>query len=139
MDSIRAAQRPREGSLPYTSGIADEPGLDYMTMDVEGFGGPTKVTVTDYSAHKVSVSKKMESMSELSGFLNDDRPSWTKVRWIHVNGLNWQCIKLLATTYNLHRLAIEDLLSVQRTKIDTYQDRNDSFETLIGQTLTCVY
>jgi len=110
-----------------------------MTMDVEGFDGPTKVTVTDYSAHKVSVSKTMEDMSELSGFLDDDRPSWTKVRWIHVDGLNWQCIKLLATTYHLHRLAIEDLLSVQRTKIDTYQDRSHCFETLIDQTRTCVY
>jgi hypothetical protein len=123
VDSIRAVQRPREGSIPYSGGVAAEPGLDYRTMDVEGFDDSAEVMVTDYSAQRCSSSKRMSSIRDFEEFFQYDRPSWAKVRWINVDGLNWQCIKLLATKYNLHRLAVEDLLSIQRTKIDLYKDR----------------
>ena len=125
--NIQAVQRPREGSLPYTGMVAAEPGLDYRTIDVEGFDGSAEVTVTDYSSLQCLISKRTDRLGELEEFLYEDRPSWCKVRWINVDGLNWQCIKLLAMTYNLHRLAIEDLLSVQRTKIDLYPDSNCPF------------
>jgi len=107
----------------YTGGIAAEPGLDYNTMDIEGFNGPAEVTVIDYSAKRCSMSKKMKMLADFEEFFTYARPKWAKVRWINVDGLNWPCIKLLAMKYNLHRLAIEDLLSVQRTKMDLYQDR----------------
>jgi hypothetical protein len=122
VDNIRAVHRPREGSLPYNGGVAAEPGLDYKTMDVDGFDGPAEVTVTDYSSQRC-ISRKIEVVGDLGEFFSCDKPSWAKVRWINVDGLNWQCVKFLALKYNLHRLAIEDLLSVQRTKIDLYQDR----------------
>jgi Mg2+ and Co2+ transporter CorA len=115
-------QRPREASLPYDRGVAAEPGLDYKTMDVIGFDVSAEVTVTDYSSQQC-ISTTLEMLSDFDEFFECDRPSWAKVRWINVDGLNWQCIKLLALKYNLHRLAIEDLLSVQRTKIDMYQNR----------------
>ena len=92
-------------------------------MDVEGFNGPCEVTVCDYSASKCLISKKMRRQNDWEDFFERERPKWSKVRWINVDGLSWDSIKLLATKYNLHRLAIEDLLSVQRTKIDLYQDR----------------
>ena len=110
--------------MPYTGTVAAEPGLDYRTIDVEGFDNSAEVTVTDYSSDRFLISKKTERFRDLEEFFGEDRPSWSKVRWINVDGLNWQCIKLLAIKYNLHRLAIEDLLSVQRTKIDIYPDRN---------------
>lgn len=119
-------ERPREGSLPYTGGVAAEPGLDYRSVDVEGFNIPTSVTVVDYSAKQHSVSGTMHGLGEIENFFAKHRPDWAKVRWVNVNGLNWQCIKFLATRYNLHRLAIEDLLSVQRTKVDSYKDREAS-------------
>jgi hypothetical protein len=115
--------RNREGSLPYTGGVAAEPGLDYRTVDVEGFNVPTSVTVVDYSAAQRSVSPPLHHITEIEQYFAQHRPDWAKVRWINVNGLNWRCIKFLATRYNLHRLAIEDLLSVQRTKVDVYKDR----------------
>jgi hypothetical protein len=108
--------------MPYDSGVAAEPGLDYRHMDVEGFDVMAEVTVTDYCAERCFV-RKMTFYSEIDEFFEHDRPEWSKVRWINVDGLNWDCIRLLATKFNLHRLAIEDLLSVQRTKIDSYQDR----------------
>ena len=123
MNHVRAAHRIQSGSGLYTGGVAAEPGLDYNTMDVEGFNAPADVTVTDYSARRCMTSKKMKMLSDFREFFQYDRPAWSKVRWINVDGLNWPCIKLLATKYKLHRLAIEDLLSVQRTKIDLYQDR----------------
>jgi Mg2+ and Co2+ transporter CorA len=92
-------------------------------MDIEGFHAPTEVTVVDYSSRRCNVSKKLKTQDEFDEFFQYDRPGWAKVRWINVDGLNWPCIKLLASRYNLHRLAIEDLLSVQRTKMDVYNDR----------------
>jgi Mg2+ and Co2+ transporter CorA len=92
-------------------------------MDIEGFNLPAIVTVVDYSAKRCSTSKKMRMLEDFQEFFHHDRPKWARVRWINVDGLNWQCIKLLATKYNLHRLAVEDLLSVQRTKMDLYPNR----------------
>jgi Mg2+ and Co2+ transporter CorA len=109
-------------SVPYTGHIAAEPGLDYRTLDVEGFDISADVTITDYSTERCSISR-IEALEDLQKFFMDDRPTWAKVRWINVNGLNWECVKLLASQYNLHRLAIEDMLSVQRTKADWYHDR----------------
>jgi hypothetical protein len=122
VSNIRAVQRPRQNSVPYAGSIAAEPGLDYTTLDVEGFDASAEVTVTDYSFERYNVSR-MDNLEDLQKFFADDRPLWAKVRWINVHGLNWKYIKFLASTYNLHRLAIEDLLSVQRTKADWYQDR----------------
>jgi len=123
VDNVRALNRIQSGSGLWTGGVAQEPGLDYTTMDVEGFHGPCEVIVVDYSARKCTVSKRMTMLQEFQEFFDCDRPKWSRVRWINVDGLNWPTIKLLATKYNLHRLAIEDLLSVQRTKIDLYSDR----------------
>jgi len=97
--------------------------LDYTTIDVEGFDNPAEVTITDYCAEQCATSNRIYSLLKLEDFFKVKRPTWTKVRWINVVGLNWRFIKFLAMKYHLHRLAIEDLLSVQRTKIDTYQDR----------------
>ena len=95
-----------------------------MTIDVQGFDNPAEVTITDYSAQKCTTSNRICSLNRLEEFCKSERPTWAKVRWINVVGLNWRVIKFLAREYHLHRLAIEDLLSVQRTKIDTYQDRS---------------
>lgn len=49
------------------------------------------------------------------------RPDWVVCRWINVNGLSWDVIKLLGNDKRLHRLAIEDLLNPKnRTKADWY-------------------
>ena len=51
------------------------------------------------------------------------RPDWAVCRWINVNGLSWDVIKLLGSDKSLHRLAIEDLLNPKnRTKADWYSD-----------------
>lgn len=51
------------------------------------------------------------------------RPNWAACRWININGLSWDVIKLLGNDKHLHRLAIEDLLNPRnRTKADWYSD-----------------
>ena len=59
----------------------------------------------------------------LPDFMDLPRPEWATCRWINVNGLSWDVIKLLGNDKSLHRLAIEDLLNPRnRTKADWYSD-----------------
>lgn len=77
-----------------------------------------KVTVIDYSADKV----EMRGVLDLESFLSAHRPDWTAVRWINVDGLSdLAAIDALARKYELHPLAVEDVLNVStRTKVDSY-------------------
>ena len=47
-------------------------------------------------------------------FMEEARPEWVACRWISVNGLSWDVIRLLGNDKGLHRLAIEDLVTVPR-------------------------
>ena len=59
----------------------------------------------------------------LEAFLNEPQPEWVMCRWINVNGLSWDVIRLLGNHKGLHRLAIEDLMNTRnRTKADFYND-----------------
>lgn len=50
-----------------------------------------------------------------------NRPAWSSVRWISVNGLSWEAISAISKQFQLHRLAIEDMVEIpQRTKADMY-------------------
>ncbi|KAG0223411.1 hypothetical protein BGW42_005907 [Actinomortierella wolfii] len=62
--------------------------------------------------------------SQFLEWLEKPRPEWSTVRWINVNGMSWDVIKALALRYDLHRLAVEDMLHVpQRTKVDSYPNQ----------------
>jgi Mg2+ and Co2+ transporter CorA len=54
------------------------------------------------------------------------------VRWIHANGLSWDVIKPIALKYDLHPLALEDMLhqSSNRSKLDYY--RNHAFCNIVS-------
>ncbi|KAF9401718.1 hypothetical protein BGX21_000845 [Mortierella sp. AD011] len=61
--------------------------------------------------------------TEFLEWLDEPRPEWSKVRWININGMSWDVIKAVSIKYNLHHLAVEDLLHVpQRTKVDIYPE-----------------
>ena len=64
----------------------------------------------------------VQEVEDLDDFLAHHRPEWSAVRWINVDGLcDMDAIHALATKYDLHPLAIEDLLHVsQRPKIEAY-------------------
>ncbi|TLD70067.1 magnesium/cobalt transporter CorA [Phragmitibacter flavus] len=82
--------------------------------------GPGKVVVTcmDYDALHCQTTV----VGEMDEFLNHHRPEWVKVRWINVAGVtDMGVIHALAAKYQLHPLAIEDMLQGGcRSKVETY-------------------
>ena len=124
-----------------------EPGLD--TSDPappyshgEGHAGPAselqqhcEITVVDYSQDEI-LQFNLDN-GNLEEFLQQPKEDWAAVRWINVNGLSWDVIKILGNHKGLHRLAIEDLLNTRnRTKADWYNDH--TFMVLCLQKLTHV-
>ncbi|KAF2744975.1 hypothetical protein M011DRAFT_469999 [Sporormia fimetaria CBS 119925] len=80
------------------------------------------ITVVDFSDENVKCHE-LDNFS-LEGFLKQERESWVGCRWINVNGLSWDVIKVLGNYKKLHRLAIEDLVNTRvRTKADWYADQ----------------
>ena len=82
--------------------------------------GPVAVTVIDYGPDKVEVHQ----VADLDDFVAHHRPDWATVRWINIDGLNDpRVIRALAEKYNLHPLAIEDVLHVtHRPKVEPYSE-----------------
>lgn len=84
-----------------------------------------RITCIDYCPAKVSI----EEIPNLADFLAHHRPEWSVVRWISVEGLtDLASIHALATKYDLHPLAIEDLMHVnQRPKIESFGGEESEF------------
>ncbi|KAJ5098559.1 hypothetical protein N7532_005560 [Penicillium argentinense] len=80
-----------------------------------------EITVVDFSQNEM---RQYELDNEsLEAFLAREREPWVQCRWINVNGLSWDVIKILGNHKGLHRLAIEDLVhTTNRTKADWYSD-----------------
>ncbi|KAG0211138.1 hypothetical protein BGX28_008448 [Mortierella sp. GBA30] len=82
--------------------------------------GAVDVTVMDLS-QKQYLKRQGMNNAEFLQWIKTPRPYWSKVRWININGMSWDVIKEISTKYDLHHLAVEDLLHVpQRTKVDVY-------------------
>ncbi|EGG10500.1 uncharacterized protein MELLADRAFT_76846 [Melampsora larici-populina 98AG31] len=84
------------------------------------------VDLVDYSEDQVNFLKFrpdcQQELDRLKHSLHRSRPSWSRVRWINVNGLNWDVIKLLALQYQLHPLAVEDCVHTSaRSKSEYYK------------------
>lgn len=84
--------------------------------------GPGEVTVTcmDYNAERSSVTEIRGN--DLDEFLAVHRPDWVSIRWINVAGLtDMSVIHALAKKYQLHPLAIEDMLQPgTRPKVESF-------------------
>lgn len=80
--------------------------------------GPVCITCIDYSPAEYAI----QEVGDLEDFLARHRPDWSAVRWINVTGLSdMRMIYDLATKYNLHPLAVEDILRrSQRPKVEPY-------------------
>ncbi len=80
-----------------------------------------QITVVDFSEEDIRVQHL--DNATLGQCMDEGRPAWATCRWVSVNGLSWDVIKLLGNNMNLHRLAIEDLTNPRnRTKADWYSD-----------------
>jgi magnesium transporter len=78
-----------------------------------------RITCIDYSPEQVV----FKDVQDLHGFIDRHRPEWSAVRWINVDGLSdLGVVRALAEKYNLHPLAVEDVLHVpQRPKVQAYE------------------
>ena len=103
-----------------------EPGIDTTATPPHPSLAPSlyaqcDITVVDFSQDDIRL-QHLENET-LPDFMETPRPDWAVCRWINVNGLSWDVIKLLGNDKRLHRLAIEDLLNPKnRTKADWYSD-----------------
>jgi Mg2+ and Co2+ transporter CorA len=106
-----------------------EPGLPYShgSTVVPDIGDPDKlnqlceITVVDYSSDNMKNHNLDKGSFE--EFLQQPVEEWSTVRWINVNGLAWDVIRVLGNHKGLHRLAVEDLMNTRnRTKADWYND-----------------
>ena len=81
---------------------------------------PVAVTSIDYSPDQAQVTR----VEDVDHFASTHRPDWATVRWINVDGVtNLHVIRALADKYNLHPLALEDVLhTTHRPKVEPYSD-----------------
>jgi magnesium transporter len=88
---------------------------------------PVYVSCIDYSQDQVLV----QDVNDLGGFLAHHRPEWSAVRWINVDGLtDMEVIHALAAKYQLHPLAVEDLIKIpERPKVESIGGSDSEFQT----------
>jgi magnesium transporter len=87
---------------------------------------PVFVSCIDYSDDQVQV----RDIDNLTGFLSQHRPEWSAVRWINIDGLtDMNVIHALAAKYQLHPLAIEDVIHIpQRPKVESVGGSDSEFQ-----------
>lgn len=79
-----------------------------------------EITVVDFSNDDISTADL--DNDNIEEFLHKPQEP-DDVRWINVNGLSWDVIRVLGNHKHLHPLAIEDLINTKnRTKVDWYSD-----------------
>jgi len=103
------------------------PGIEHHELaNLPSGSGRVPITCIDYCPDQILV----QEINNLEEFIARHRPDWSVVRWISVDGLtDMAAIHALATKYNLHPLAVEDLLHVpQRPKVETYGGDDGDFQ-----------
>lgn len=110
----------------------EEPGIDpnqplpaynaeWMAATAADLYKRCEISVVDFSQHEMR--QYILDNDTLEPFLAREREPWVQCRWINVNGLSWDVIRILGNHKCLHRLAIEDLINeTNRTKVDWYSD-----------------
>jgi magnesium transporter len=112
---------------PTGAGLHGAPGIEYEEIQNRP-GGKAKAAITciDYSPGHILVQK----IEDLGTFVQHHRPEWSLVRWISIVGLSdMDAIHALATKYQLHPLAVEDVVHArQRPKVDVYGGEESEFQ-----------
>lgn len=101
-------------------GATGEPGDQAQSEIIDQ---TVRITCTDYSPDEAQT----QDVADLADFLQHHRPPWCRVRWIDVVGLGRaDVVRALAEKYQLHPLAVEDVLHlVQRPKAEDYPGSGD--------------
>lgn len=124
-NTVRHYQSPQPTTHHAWEQPGAEPGIDTKKEPQENYGNLKEdcdITVVDFSDESYNCVEL--DNSSLEAFLHDHPKDPSKCRWINVNGLSFDVIRLLGNTHSLHRLAIEDLMNTRgRTKADWYSDQ----------------
>lgn len=127
-DQPDLADAPAGLPLPRMAAQAEPgatPGIELHELErMPSQPGDVSITCIDYSPEQ----HRREEVHDIEDFIIHHRPPWSTVRWINVDGLTDPAIiHALAEKYELHPLAIEDLMHIpQRPKVDPYGDANRS-------------
>jgi Mg2+ and Co2+ transporter CorA len=80
------------------------------------------IRIIDYSDDRFAIEETVQP--SLQAFLKTrPKPDWATCRWIYINGLNKEVVHTLGLAYNLHPLALEDVVNTDNpTKIDWYDN-----------------
>ncbi|RMD40778.1 hypothetical protein DV735_g4323, partial [Chaetothyriales sp. CBS 134920] len=114
--------------MPLGGHAGAEPGIDISTDQdedmphLQAMKADCQIDIIDFS--ETGVRLEQATNETLAKVLDQPRPGGDmSCRWISVNGLSWDVIKMLGRKYELHRLAIEDLVHTHsRTKVDWYRE-----------------
>ncbi|RMZ80789.1 hypothetical protein DV737_g2844, partial [Chaetothyriales sp. CBS 132003] len=113
--------------MPLAPRPGAEPGIDITTdrdeemPSLQAMKADCQIDIIDFS--ETDIRLELATNETLARVLERPRPDDMPCRWISVNGLSWNVIKMLGRKYDLHRLAIEDLVQTHsRTKVDWYRD-----------------
>ncbi|KAG8947734.1 hypothetical protein FRC04_010508 [Tulasnella sp. 424] len=116
----------------------DEPGVNVLSGAAAAIYGHIRercsIDVMDYGPTRFNHTKL--SNEELENHIangSSTRPLWAKVRWINIGGVSWDVIKTLALQYEIHPLAIEDILHGRQT----YSSRADYYSKHLFIRMLC--
>lgn len=119
------AHHSKPGDVQGVSASSHDPKLEALNVDC-------KITCIDYSSENLS-SHGPISNDQVSALLAEERPTWASCRWINVEGISWDIIRIMAEKYHLHPLSVEDLLHIpQRTKMDYYENHSALYLTIFS-------
>ncbi len=118
--AARDAAAPHSSMLrPVHREVGKAPGIEpHELSQLPSTVADVKVTCVDYCPDQVRIQK----IDDIPAFLAAHRPEWSAVRWINIDGLtNMQVIRAFAEKYELHPLAVEDVMHRgQRPKAEDY-------------------
>lgn len=102
------------------------PGIEHdEIVNLPSGNARTMISCIDYCPNQMAI----QEIGDLEDFMAQHRPEWSAVRWISIVGLSdMNAIHALATKYDLHPLAVEDVLHArQRPKIESYGGEESEF------------
>jgi len=120
----------RASTMMISGRIGAEPGIDPRRASANAHYGHIRqqcvIEIVDYSVTKCSVGRmrNRELVEMLGSQQASKREPWARVRWINVGGISWDVLSTLALRYDMHPLAIEDVIHQHgnnaRSKADYY-------------------
>ncbi len=117
------AQAPPLHNPPQLSAriLGAAPGIDLeQLLAMPDEAGDVLITCIDFNEERYTETDI--PIADLNTFLDTHRPEWVGIRWINVAGLtNKRVIHALARKYQLHPLAIEDMVQgCTRPKVESF-------------------